>query len=70
LRQHVYSHSYRLLLKEGNVGQEREVEFEAESAAAALSLIYQFCRARAATLFEDGEKMADLKYAHGFWEVS
>jgi hypothetical protein len=70
MRQTLYSHTYRLHLKEDRNGLEREVEFEADSAAAALSLIYQFCRARTATLFEDGHKMADLKYARGFWEIS
>jgi hypothetical protein len=68
--QQLFGNTYRLRLADDGNGVDQDIEFEANGADSALSLARQYVGARAATLFENGEKLAELKYVNGFWEVS
>jgi hypothetical protein len=68
--QHLGGHTYRLHLADDGKGEARDIEFEALGSYAALSLAQSACGSRPVTLFEDGKKLADIKYNKGFWEVS
>jgi hypothetical protein len=64
-------HTYRLRLGEDGAGSARDIEFEAESADAALRMVQQLCGRRRAQLFENGQKLADIRLSapHGFWII-
>ena len=67
--QKLHNHIYRLRLEDDGHGEAREIEFDADEPYAALGLAHQTCGGRPVTLFEDGHKLAELKYDKGFWHV-
>ena len=67
--QHPGSHIYRLQFTEDDQGQARDIEFEARGADMALEIAHKFCGSKSVTMFEDGRRLADLKFATGFWKL-
>lgn len=63
-------HVYRLALTADGHNEAREIEFEAKGSDMALGRTHKFSGSRSVTMFEDGQKLADLKYDRGFWIVS
>lgn len=65
------SQTYRLKLGEDGRGLPRDIEFTAGGADAALQLAHRLCEGRVAELFENGRKLADVKYVRtgGFWLI-
>jgi hypothetical protein len=62
-------HVYRLMLTADGRNEACEIEFEAYSSDMALDRTHKFSGSRSVTMFEDGRKLADLKYDRGFWIV-
>lgn len=63
-------HVYRLTLTADERNEAREIEFEAYDSDMALGRTYKFSGSRSVTMFEDGRKLAELRFDRGFWTVS
>jgi hypothetical protein len=70
MTQNPNAHTYRLQLAADGKGEAHEIEFEALGSNAALNMAHATCGSRSVTVFEDGRKLADIKYNQGFWHVS
>lgn len=61
-------HRYRLELSAD--GKTEAIEFNADNSDMALGMTRRFSGGRSVSMFEDGHKLADLRFEHGFWRVT
>jgi hypothetical protein len=63
-------HTYRLELPEDDLGEARTIEFDAYGAYSALKLAREYCGSRAAALFEDGQRLAEVQRTGSVWRIA
>ena len=68
---HFGSHTYRLNLVADETAEPRSIEFEASGPDVALRLAHDLCGARSVDMFEDGQKIANVRLSghNGFWVI-
>lgn len=63
-------HHYLIQLEHGYDRTSEELEFEALGPEMAISRLETIPNKRRAIVYEDGEKIADLTFLEGFWQVT